>query len=111
MSSSVKGKPIQKSASAKSAKELVPKPESKHGYSLTLLHLGRKGYTMTLWAPTFAGRRKWLEHIDVQQQSLRDRSRIFETIAITNHFFGGANKLNCAAPYGAFLSKRRLTLL
>jgi hypothetical protein len=101
-SHSIKGKGIQKSASSKSTKDLVPKPESKHGYSLTLTHLGRKGYTMTLWAPTFAGRRKWLEHIDAQQQSLRDRSRIFETVTITEHFFGGINKLNCAAPYGGY---------
>ncbi len=98
--STSRGKPAAKSISGKSAKDPVPKPESKHGYSLTLIHLGRKGYSMTLWAPTFAGRRKWLEHFDTQQQKLRERSLIFETAKITEGFFGGANKLNCAAPYG-----------
>lgn len=87
-------------AGVKSAKDPIPKAESKHGYSLTLIHLGRKGYTMTLWCPTYAGRKKWLENIDAQQQALRDRSKIFDTVSLTDRFFMGVNKLNCAVPYG-----------
>jgi hypothetical protein len=92
---------VNRQASSKSGKDIIPKPESKHGYSLTLVHLGRKGYTMTLWAPTYAGRKKWLENIDARQQALKDRSKIFVTVSITDRFFVGLNKLNCAVPYGS----------
>lgn len=54
---------------------------------------------MTLWVPTYAGRKKWLENIEQQQQNLRDRSRIFETVSLTDRFFVGPNKLNCSVPY------------
>jgi len=91
---------MNRQGSTKSGKDIIPKAESKHGYSLTLIHLGRKGYTMTLWCPTYAGRKKWLENIDTQQQALRDRSKIFDTISLTERFFVGTNKLNCAVPYG-----------
>lgn len=91
---------VGRANSGKTGKEVIPKPESKHGYSLTMIHLGRKGYNMTLWVPTYAGRKKWLEHIDSQQQILRDRSRVFETATLSEKLFMGANKLNCAVPYG-----------
>lgn len=58
---------------------------------------------MTLWCPTYAGRKKWLENIDAQQAALRDRSKIFDTVSLTDRFFIGVNKLNCAVPYGKFL--------
>lgn len=90
---------ISRQANSKNGKDALPKPESKHGFSFTLIHLGRKGYTMTLWVPTYAGRKKWLENIEQQQQNLRDRSRIFETVSLTDRFFVGPNKLNCSVPY------------
>ncbi|KAJ9123210.1 hypothetical protein QFC22_001404 [Naganishia vaughanmartiniae] len=83
----------------KSVKDVIHKPDSKHGFSLTIQHLGRKGYYLTLWAASFAARQNWLEHIDEQQQNLRNRSRVFKTLSLTDRFFVGLNKVNCASPY------------
>lgn len=91
---------LARTANGKSAKDVIHKPDSKHGFSLTIQHLGRKGYYLTLWAASFAARQNWLEHIDEQQQNLRNRSRIFETMSLTDRFFVGLNKVNCASPYG-----------
>lgn len=98
-SSGNKSRSLSRPGSTKSGKDVIPKPESKHGYSLTLIHLGRKGYTMTLWAATYVARKKWLEHIDEQHQKLRERSRIFDSVSITDRYFGPTHKLNCAVPY------------
>lgn len=91
---------LARTANGKSVKDVIHKPDSKHGFSLTIQHLGRKGYYLTLWAASFAARQNWLEHIDEQQQNLRNRSRIFETMSLTDRFFVGLNKVNCASPYG-----------
>lgn len=91
---------MARTINGKSLKDVIHKPDSKHGFSLTIQHLGRKGYYLTLWAASFAARQNWLEHIDEQQQNLRNRSRIFETVSLTDRFFVGLNKVNCASPYG-----------
>lgn len=91
---------MARTINGKSLKDVIHKPDSKHGFSLTIQHLGRKGYFLTLWAASFAARQNWLEHIDEQQQNLRNRSRIFETVSLTDRFFVGLNKVNCASPYG-----------
>ena len=87
-----------------------PKPESKHGFSITIVHLGKKGYSMQLWVDSYVSRKKWLEQIDKQQTILRERSCIFVTESITEGFFSGLRKVNCISPYGMFSSpeeKRR----
>ncbi|WVW85998.1 hypothetical protein I302_108036 [Kwoniella bestiolae CBS 10118] len=80
-----------------------PKPESKHGFSLTVIHLGKKGYSMQLWVDTYMSRKKWLESIDKQQATLRERSCVFvsETITEGGPSFtgGGLRKVNCVSPY------------
>ncbi|KAK4689351.1 RHO1 GDP-GTP exchange protein 1/2, partial [Tremellales sp. Uapishka_1] len=76
-----------------------PKPESKHGFLMTIVHLGRKGYSMQLWVDTYVSRKKWSEHIDKQQQILRDRSCVFVSETITEGYFGGLRKVNCISPY------------
>ena len=43
--------------------------------------------------------KKWLEAIYKQQQTMRDRSMIFDTVTLSEGFFVGHNKVNCAAPY------------
>ena len=83
-----------------SGTHVPPKPESKHGYSITIVHLGKKGYSLQLWVDTYVGRKKWLEAIDKQQGILRDRSCIFTSETITDGFFGGLRKINCISPYG-----------
>ncbi|WWD03483.1 hypothetical protein V865_001535 [Kwoniella europaea PYCC6329] len=80
-----------------------PKPESKHGFSLTVVHLGKKGYSMQLWVDTYMSRKKWLESIDKQQTILRERSCVFVSETITEGgptFTGnGLRKVNCVSPY------------
>ncbi|CAO1626941.1 unnamed protein product [Sympodiomycopsis kandeliae] len=77
----------------------TPKQDAKTGYALTFTYLGRKGYTLTLWASTFVGRRKWFEHIETRQDILRQRSNIFDTITLSESFFVGPNKVNCSVPF------------
>lgn len=78
--------------------------QNKNGFAITFMHLGRKGYVITLWASTFVGRRKWLEAIAKQQEVLRERSLTFDTISLSEGFFIGQNKVNCAAPFSEFFS-------
>lgn len=59
-----------------------PKQDTKIGFPLRFTYLGRKGYSMTLWASTYAGRKKWFEHVDEAQGKLRKRSNIFETMTL-----------------------------
>ncbi|GAA95551.1 uncharacterized protein L969DRAFT_92682 [Mixia osmundae IAM 14324] len=76
-----------------------PVPQSKNGFAVTFTNLGRKGYSITLWSPSWAGRKKWLEKIEQRQTELRERSLIFQPEILTEGFFSGANKITCAAPY------------
>lgn len=72
---------------------------NKNGYAITFMHLGRKGYSMTLWASTFVGRRKWLEAIAKQQDAMRKGSMMFDMVPLSESFFLGQNKVNCAVPF------------
>lgn len=81
--------------------------ESKAGFPLTFAHLGRKGYTMIVFAGTFVARRKWLENITKQQELLRARSLVFDTVVLSDRFFVGDNKrVHCAVPFGAVVGLR-----
>lgn len=73
---------------------------SKQGFAMTFVHLGRRGYQITLWAATWAGRKKWLEKIETRQQELRERSLVFETLPLSAGYFVGTNRVTCAAPFG-----------
>lgn len=70
---------------------------------MTFIHLGRRGYQITLWAATWAGRKKWLEKIEGRQSELRERSLVFETKALSAGYFVGTNRVTCAAPFGQCL--------
>ncbi|KAG8747762.1 RHO1 GDP-GTP exchange protein 2, partial [Ceratobasidium sp. 428] len=73
------------------------RPDSqKSGYQLTVGHLGKRGYSITLWAPTIVARRKWVEHITAQQEVMRERSMVFDTFALSEEVFVGEVKVNCA---------------
>lgn len=78
---------------------VIPVKEAKGGFSITFVHLGRKYYQMTLWASTYVSQRKWVEHIQKQQDLMRERSLVFETITLSEGFFVGPNRVNCAAPF------------
>ncbi|CCA74927.1 probable to GDP/GTP exchange factor Rom2p, partial [Serendipita indica DSM 11827] len=69
-----------------------------HGFPITFTHLGWRGYTITLWASTFISKKKWLEHIQKQQDLMKERSNLFETVPFAQDF-AGSNRVNCAAPF------------
>ncbi|KDE03554.1 hypothetical protein MVLG_05982 [Microbotryum lychnidis-dioicae p1A1 Lamole] len=72
---------------------------TKQGFAMTFIHLGRRGYQITVWAASWAGRKKWLEKIEARQNELKDRSLVFETLPLTSGYFVGTNRLICAAPF------------
>ena len=76
------------------------KNEPKGQHWINFIHLGRKFYNLVLWAGTPMSHKKWLEAIYKQQQVMRDRSTIFDVVTLSEGFFVGHNKVNCAAPYG-----------
>ena len=76
-----------------------PPRDPKGGFSITMVHLGRKFYQITLWASTYVSQRKWVDVITKQQELMKQRSTVFDTISISEGFFIGANRVNCAAPF------------
>ncbi|KAK4057754.1 RHO1 GDP-GTP exchange protein 2 [Microbotryomycetes sp. JL221] len=72
---------------------------SKQGFAMTFIHLGRRGYQITLWAASWSGRKKWLDKIEHRQNELRERSLIFETLPLSAGYFVGTNRVTCAAPF------------
>ncbi|OJT06723.1 Rho1 guanine nucleotide exchange factor 1 [Trametes pubescens] len=78
---------------------VIPVNNTKGGFSITFVHLGRKYYQITLWASTYVSQRKWMENIQKQQDAMRERSNVFETLTLNEGFFVGVNKVNCAAPF------------
>ncbi|KDR80624.1 hypothetical protein GALMADRAFT_60620 [Galerina marginata CBS 339.88] len=75
------------------------KNDHKGQYWINFIHLGRKYYNLMLWATSPMSHKKWLEVIYKQQQIMRERSVIFDTVNLSEGFFSGPNKVNCAAPY------------
>lgn len=84
---------------------LVPpiKPDAKGQHWINFMHLGRKYYNLILWAPSPMMHKKWLELIVKQQQMMRDHSMIFDTVTLSDGFFFGPNKVNCAAPFSKIM--------
>ncbi|KAJ7203954.1 CNH domain-containing protein [Mycena haematopus] len=74
------------------------RPDAKGLHWITFAHLGRKTYSLVLWANSALAQRKWVEAIGGQQRKMRERSMVFETFALSEGFFG-MNKVNCAAPF------------
>jgi len=70
------------------------------------MHLGRKYYSLVLCAPTPVLHKRWLDLIVKQQQAMRDRSMVFDTVTLSEGFFHGPNKVNCAAPFSKVFSFR-----
>ena len=85
---------------------IVPvKGNVKDGFALTFVHLGRKYYQLTLYANTLQSRKKWLEMIHNQQEVMRERRLVFDTVTISEGFFTGPMiRVNCAAPFGEHLA-------
>ncbi|KAG4304085.1 hypothetical protein PORY_002449 [Pneumocystis oryctolagi] len=98
--------PSERSFAAK--KSLLPhgtskstphKNDNSKGYAITFIHLGRKGYMITLFAATSISRKKWTEHIESQQRCLREKSCIFKKHIICEKYFLRGNKVACVVPY------------
>jgi hypothetical protein len=102
------------------AKNNAQEASKKEGFPISFRHLGRKGgYELTLYASTVGSRRKWLEHIDEQQQKLRARGDFYNKTILSAGFFTAINRVNCCAPFdggrkliygtdtGIFVSDRR----
>lgn len=70
------------------------------GYPITFQHLGKRGYTVPLFASSIVSRKKWIEHIETQQNVLRERSTIFNHTVLCEDFFSHGNKVNCLVPIG-----------
>ncbi|KAH8832754.1 CNH domain-containing protein [Flagelloscypha sp. PMI_526] len=106
---------------------LIPDPSAKNQFWIHFVHLGRKYYSLTLWANSALAQKKWMESILKQQDAMRARSRIFERVVLSEGFFAaggpsipgassasvlnggggvgggyglGGGRVNCAAPYG-----------
>ncbi|KAF8519036.1 CNH domain-containing protein [Hysterangium stoloniferum] len=73
--------------------------DSKNGYPITFVYLGRRSYQLTLWASTWVARKKWIENIQKAQEHMRAQSLFFDTFTLSEGFFSGINKVNCAAPF------------
>ncbi|PVH99143.1 Rho1 guanine nucleotide exchange factor 1 [Periconia macrospinosa] len=67
-------------------------------YPLTFKHLGKGGYELTLFASTQISQQKWMEHIDSQQRTLKERSNIFTQSILNEGFFSAAMRVTCAVP-------------
>lgn len=68
------------------------------GYPITFKHLGKGGYEQTLYASTPISQQKWMEHIESQQRSLRERSNIFVKSILNEGFFNPSIRVTCAVP-------------
>lgn len=89
-----------KAIAAATPKNNDPKQQ---GYPITFKHLGKGGYELTLFASTPISQQKWMEHIDTQQRSLRERSNIFTKTIVNEGFFSPTIRVTCAVPLGMYL--------
>ncbi|KAI9653140.1 MAG: RHO1 GDP-GTP exchange protein 2 [Bathelium mastoideum] len=77
----------------------TPKADPKQqGYPITFKHIGKGGYETTLWATTQVQRRKWIEHIEAQQRSLKERSKVYSQTVLNEGFFTATMRVNCCVP-------------
>ena len=49
-----------------------------------------------------------MDNIQKQQEAMRERSTVFETVPFSEGFFTAANRVNCAAPFSEYSSARLL---
>ncbi|CAE6498056.1 unnamed protein product [Rhizoctonia solani] len=69
------------------------------GYQLTVSYLGKEGFSLVLWAPTFIAREKWVERIKAQKEVVRQRNMIFDTHTLNEGVLLKETEINCAVPY------------
>ncbi|KAF1958054.1 CNH-domain-containing protein [Byssothecium circinans] len=86
--------------SAKTIAGATPKGDAakQQTYPLTFKHLGKGGYETTLYASTLISQQKWMEHIDSQQRTLKERSNIFTQTILNEGYFASTMRVTCAVP-------------
>lgn len=67
-------------------------------YPIMFQHLGRRGYELILYTPTFISRKKWVEHITHQKQVLVEKSDVYTQHILMEKFFDPSNRVNCVTP-------------
>ncbi|KAJ1671494.1 RHO1 GDP-GTP exchange protein 2, partial [Coemansia sp. RSA 25] len=72
--------------------------KDKYLYSLQITHLGRRGFTVTLYANKQADRQQWYQCIEQQQLELMERHRKFELVPVACEFPPGI-RVNSADVY------------
>ncbi|KAJ9663567.1 RHO1 GDP-GTP exchange protein 2 [Coniosporium apollinis] len=72
--------------------------KQQQGYPITFKHLGKGGYEITLWCSSQIQQTKWMEHIEVQQRNLREKSQVFKKEILNEGFFTAAIRVNCCVP-------------
>ena len=77
-------------------------------YPITFRHLGKGGFELTLFCATPIQQTKWMEHIDAQQRTLRERSDIFTRFILNQGFFTASIRVNCCVPIGMYPCRRTL---
>jgi hypothetical protein len=73
--------------------------EAKGQHWISFVYLGKRNYNLVLWANNALSHRKWLDSIVKCQQAIKEKSFTFETVPLSEGFFSGPNKVNCAAPF------------
>lgn len=72
---------------------------SEKAWPITFRHLGKGGYELTLYAPTAASRKKFIDLVEMQQRKLHERNSNFcKEMILCEKFFNNANHVNCLVP-------------
>lgn len=85
-----------------------PEPTAKQGFPITFKHLGKGGYELTLYTSTHVQRRKWMEYIENQQNTLLSQSHFFAKSILCAGYFTSTNRINCLVPIGEWGSSQIL---
>ncbi|KAI8981674.1 CNH domain-containing protein [Mycotypha africana] len=71
-----------------------------HGYPISFVHLGKQSTgIITLYAPTLATRKQWVDKIEGQRKALVEKHKVLHIQPANENFFSAFNKVNCAAVF------------
>jgi RHO1 GDP-GTP exchange protein 1/2 len=84
-------------------------PTPKDGLPITFRRLGKGGYDQTLYATSHTERKKFIEIVEEQQRTLRERnSNFYSKTLLCENFFTTVNRVNCLVPIGKYCLNRTL---
>ncbi|CAG8526393.1 8777_t:CDS:10 [Paraglomus occultum] len=75
---------------------------SDKSFPITFTYIGKKGFTVTLYATTQIGREKWIQQIKNQKQALCEHPVFQKNILIQGKIFSGTNRISCAAYFDSY---------